>query len=69
MVSVELQALWNLRQKGGETMSLDLDFTAIFTYANQFLGALWPIIALSAGVAFAIYLGKLIISVFKGGLG
>jgi len=49
-------------------MSLDLDFDAIFTYANQFLSALWPIVALSAGVAFAIYLSKLIIAVFKGGL-
>ena len=56
-------------RKEDANMSLDLDFTAIFTYTNQFLGALWPIIALSAGVAFAIYLGKLIISVFKGGLG
>ncbi len=50
-------------------MSLDLDFDLIFTYANDFLGALWPIVALAAGVAFAIYLGKMIISVFKGGLG
>jgi hypothetical protein len=49
-------------------MSLDLDFTQIFTYANDFLGALWPIVALSAGVSFAIYLAKLIISVFKGGI-
>jgi hypothetical protein len=49
-------------------MSLDLDFTQIFTYANDFLSALWPIVALSAGVSFAIYLAKLIISVFKGGI-
>jgi hypothetical protein len=50
-------------------MSLDLDFDLIFQWANDFLGALWPIVALSAGVAFAIYLSKLIINVFKGGLG
>lgn len=50
-------------------MSLDLDFNEIFTRTNEFLTALWPIVALSAGVAFAIYLSKLIISVFKGGLG
>lgn len=50
-------------------MSLNIDLDAIFTYANQFLTALWPIVALSAGVGFAIYLSKLIISVFKGGLG
>jgi hypothetical protein len=50
-------------------MSLTFDMDAIFTYTNQFLGALWPIIALSAGVGFAIYLGKMIIGVFKGGLG
>lgn len=49
-------------------MSLDLDFDLIFTRANEFLGALWPIIALAAGVGFAIYLGKMIIAVFKGGL-
>ena len=49
-------------------MSLDLDFDAIFSYANSFLSALWPIVALSAGVSFAIYLAKLIISVFKGGM-
>jgi hypothetical protein len=50
-------------------MSLNLDFDAIFTNTNNFLTALWPIVALSAGVAFAIYLSKLIINVFKGGLG
>lgn len=50
-------------------MSLEFDFELIFSYANSFLGALWPIIALAAGVAFAIYLGKMIIAVFKGGLG
>ena len=49
-------------------MSLDLDFDAIFSYANAFLSALWPIVALSAGVSFAIYLAKLIISVFRGGM-
>jgi len=49
-------------------LSLDLDFDAIFTYANQFLSALWPIVALAAGVGFAIYLAKMIINVFKGGL-
>ena len=48
-------------------MSLDIDFTAIFDYANDFLSAFWPIVALSAGVSFAIYLSKLIISIFKGG--
>ena len=48
-------------------MSLDIDFTAIFNYANDFLSAFWPIVALSAGVSFAIYLSKLIISIFKGG--
>lgn len=49
-------------------MSLDLNFDLIFTNANMFLNALWPIIALSAGVGFAIYLSKMIISVFRGGL-
>jgi len=48
-------------------VSLDIDFTAIFNYANDFLSAFWPIVALSAGVSFAIYLSKLIISIFKGG--
>jgi hypothetical protein len=50
-------------------MSLNLDFDMIFVRANEFLGALWPIVALAAGVGFAIYLSKMIISVFKGGLG
>jgi len=49
-------------------MSLDIDFSSIFSYANDFLTAFWPIVALSAGVSFAIYLSKLIISIFKGGL-
>jgi len=50
-------------------VSLDIDLTAIFNYANDFLSAFWPIVALSAGVSFAIYLSKMIISIFKNGMG
>jgi hypothetical protein len=49
-------------------MSLDLDFDLIFTRTSEFLGALWPIVALAAGVGFAIYLSKLIIGIFRGGI-
>jgi hypothetical protein len=48
-------------------MSLDLDFTLIFQRANEFLGALWPIVALAAGVGFAIYLGRMVINIFRSG--
>ena len=50
-------------------MSLDaIDFNLIFERANEFLGALWPIVALSAGIGFAVYLAKMIINVFRGSL-
>lgn len=56
-------------ERGYSVMSLDLDMDLIFTNAQLFINALWPIVALAAGVSFAIYLSRLIISVFKGGIG
>lgn len=60
--------LANLRRKGGEKMSLSLDFSQVWTEASTFVNNMWPIFVIPLGLILGVGILNFIIKTLKGAL-